>query len=169
MNNEIDNELVEVPYIPESNKKVELTEPEFNRLHEEIHKLVKHIYNTVKASLKYRDSGLVSLARQELELAGLFDEDSDYGGMLGEAVLELVQLFSMQGHNGFSAGLVMELFGLVANYKPLTETDHSINMDVSEYYDNPPGTNLQDKRDCAWFSDDSGKTWYNVNDKDVVV
>ena len=50
------------------------------------------------------ESTLVTYARDELQRAGLFDEDSDYGGMLGEGALELVKLFSTQGHSGMSAG-----------------------------------------------------------------
>lgn len=41
---------------------------------------------------------------------GLKDKDSDYNGMLGEAVLELVELFSKQGHSGYSAKQTISLF-----------------------------------------------------------
>ena len=39
-----------------------------------------------------------SHAKFELELAGFFDEDSDYGGAIGEAVMELMEVFAKQGH-----------------------------------------------------------------------
>ena len=65
-------------------------------------------------------SQLVNYAERELRLAGLFDEDSDYGGMLGEAVMELVKVFADQGHSGFSATLALNIFNEVARRKPLT-------------------------------------------------
>jgi len=64
-------------------------------------------------------SNLVSHAKRELEAAGLFEEDSDYGGMLGDAVLELIEKFSDQDHSGFSAGIVTELFNKLSRYEPL--------------------------------------------------
>ena len=42
-------------------------------------------------------SDLTDHARNELKLAGLFDKDSDYDGMLGDSVMELVKVFSKQG------------------------------------------------------------------------
>lgn len=63
---------------------------------------------------------LAEFARQELHLAGVDKPDSDYGGMLAEAVQELVETFSKQGHSGFSAGLVVRMFSKVALFEPLT-------------------------------------------------
>tara|TARA_R110000868_G_scaffold152621_5_gene377777 strand:+ start:807 stop:1214 length:408 start_codon:yes stop_codon:yes gene_type:complete len=63
---------------------------------------------------------LVDHARKELEIAGFFDKDSDYGGMLGEAVMKMVELFAEEGHSGYSAGMAISLFKTVASYDPLT-------------------------------------------------
>lgn len=49
-------------------------------------------------------------AVEELERAGLFDEDSDYEGMLGRAIEQLLKVFQRQGHSGASAGIVSLLF-----------------------------------------------------------
>ncbi len=65
-------------------------------------------------------SNLTKHAKRELEIAGLFDKDSDNDGMLGKAVMELMEVFSKQGHSGFSASIVSSLFLKVADYKPLT-------------------------------------------------
>lgn len=62
---------------------------------------------------------LEEFAKKELELSGAFDEDSFYGGLVGEAVMELVKVFADQGHSGASAPLVSHIFGRVANWKPL--------------------------------------------------
>lgn len=59
-------------------------------------------------------------ARRELELAGLLSPESDYGGMLGDAVLQLIDTFSAQGHSGASAEVVIDLFSRVARYEILT-------------------------------------------------
>lgn len=63
---------------------------------------------------------LKDYARNELELAGHFDEDAFYGGMVGEAVMELMEVFEKQGHSGMSAPLVSKVFKRVANQRPLT-------------------------------------------------
>lgn len=125
------------------------------------------------------ESNLVAHARRELELAGMLnaepDEEitevfNDYNNMVGEAVMELVRVFSSQGHSGFSAGVVVDLFSHVAKYQTLTENDHSLYQDVSEYSfskeDIAAGKTMwQCSRDSKWFSDDKGATWYNVDDK----
>jgi len=43
------------------------------------------------------EEGLVQHANDELRLAGLFDEDSDYNGMIAKATLELIEKFAEQG------------------------------------------------------------------------
>ena len=77
---------------------------------------------------------LITHAKRELKLAGLFDKDSDYNGDLGKAVMELIEVFSKQGHSGASAGRAIELFRIVASYKnliALTGKDDEL-VDVSD-------------------------------------
>lgn len=62
---------------------------------------------------------LTEFAEQELKTAGLFDADSDYSGMLGKAVLDLIKVFSKQGHSGASAAMVSLLFNKLSQYKPI--------------------------------------------------
>lgn len=59
-------------------------------------------------------------ARKELEIAGMFDEDSDYGGMIADAVLQLVKVFAGQGHSGMSASVTLSVFKKVASFEPLS-------------------------------------------------
>lgn len=110
-------------------------------------------------------SNLVKHAEKELKLAGLFDKDSDYDGMLGKAVLELVKVFSKQGHSGFSAHQTLKIFNIVANYKPLTPigTTKEEWMDVSGM--TLGGQTWQNTRRGTTFSRDGGKTWYDIDDK----
>ena len=99
---------------------------------------------------------LVEHARKELAEAGLFDIDSDYDGMLGEAVLELIQKFSEQGHSGMSASMTISLFEKLARFKPLTpltgEDDEWIDVDDNTY---------QNRRHPSIFKDQDGQAyWY---------
>jgi hypothetical protein len=63
---------------------------------------------------------LVRHAERELRLAGAFDKDGGYGGMLGPAVLQMVRAFADEGHSGFSASLAMSMFERVGRFEPLT-------------------------------------------------
>lgn len=55
----------------------------------------------------------------ELNRVGLFDNDSDYNGEIGQSVMELIETFSNQGHSGASANIVINIFNELARYKPL--------------------------------------------------
>lgn len=109
---------------------------------------------------------LVDHAKEELNRAGLFDKNSDYDGMLGNAVLELVEVFAKQGHSGFSANCCLDIFNKVARFKVLSPitNDSSEWMEVSSYYPpNHPSVH-QSRRDCSLFSNDGGKSFYSVDD-----
>lgn len=113
--------------------------------------------------LRYAD--IKEHAKRELELAGLFDKDSDYGGMIGKAVMELCKCFSGQGHSGFSANWVLELFNRLGKYKTLTPITDDPNewTEISEGIDGKPV--WQNKRNPSIFSENKGKTWHSVDDK----
>jgi hypothetical protein len=68
---------------------------------------------------------------EELHKAGLYDKDSDYAGMLGEAVEELLRLFAIQEHSGFSASLCNQIFHTLIEGNPLTP----LTTDESEWTD----------------------------------
>lgn len=48
--------------------------------------------------------------REEIKKAGLLDKDSDYGGMVGEALLKLCECMVGEGHSGFSHGITVSAF-----------------------------------------------------------
>lgn len=106
---------------------------------------------------------MVEYAANELRRAGLFDEDSDYDGMLGDAVLEIVKVFSKQGHSGMSAAMVTAILEKLLRYEPLTPltSDPDEWMNVSDI----AGAECwQSTRDPSVFSRDGGKTWYSIDD-----
>ena len=80
-------------------------------------------------------SALMEHAKNELRAAGynipenneeefikvLSDDESDeLNNMAVDSVLELLDVFSKQGHSGFSASYVREVFNKLAQYEPLS-------------------------------------------------
>lgn len=59
-------------------------------------------------------------AKLNLELAGFFNKDSDYGGMLGNAVMKLVDTHFDEGHSGMSHEYALMLFNKVVRGHALT-------------------------------------------------
>lgn len=61
-------------------------------------------------------------AKLNLELAGLFNKESDYEGMIGHAVMKLVNTHLDEGHSGFSHELTLHIFNKVIKGQALTAT-----------------------------------------------
>jgi len=103
---------------------------------------------------------LVDHARFELELKGLMSEEGDfYGGMTGQAVMELIEVFSKQGHSGMSAGRVLSLFSKLARFEPigpLTGKDEEWRL-----LDYSKKVIYQNMRCSAVFKDAQGIATYN--------
>jgi len=120
---------------------------------------------TKEAKTNIIKENLIQHANHELKLAGLFDKDADYNGMIAKATMELIEKFSEQGHSGFSALWVRDVFHRLSNFETLTP----ITSDPNEWTDvskSCGGDEMwQNKRNPAVFSKDGGKTWYNVDDK----
>ncbi len=104
-------------------------------------------------------SNLEVHAEREMRRAGLYDADSDYGGMIPAAVMKLVRALASDGHSGGSHDLVMEVFNRVANFHTLTPLTDSPDewMVVGERL-------WQNTRDFSFFSTDAGHTCYSVDD-----
>ena len=60
-------------------------------------------------------------AKKNLEMAGLFKKDSDYGGMIGDAVMKLVNTHLDEGHSGFSHEMSLHSFNKVIKGQALTK------------------------------------------------
>jgi len=112
--------------------------------------------------LWHKEGNLETHARRELEIAGLFDSDSDYGGMLGHAVMRMMRDFSDEDHSGFSAGITSDLFNKVSRFEPLTPlTGGDDEWNLLDYGD---GTKFQNKRCSHVFKDDDGRA-YDIQGK----
>lgn len=98
-------------------------------------------------------SNLMNHAKAELERAGLFDKGNDYDGMMGEAVLKMIETFAEEGHSGFSAQMAIGLFEKLARFEPispLTGTD-------DEWTEVGPGV-FQNKR-CSHVFKENGQAY----------
>ena len=111
-------------------------------------------------------SNLEDHAERELRLAGLFDADADYGGMLAPAIMKLIRIFAEEGHSGASAAWSLQIFTQLASFKALT----ALTNNPAEWHD---VTDMGDKTKPMWqnirqsscFSDDNGKTYYDIDEK----
>lgn len=102
---------------------------------------------------------LVEHAEKELRIAGLFDEDSDYGSDLGSSILGVVKSFSEYGHSGGSAMTSIAILEKLLRFEPLTP----LTSDPSEWME--VSTNIwQSRRNSEAFSHDGGKTYYLLSD-----
>lgn len=103
-------------------------------------------------------------AEREMKLAGLYDKDADYGGMIPEAVMALVEAHSKQGHSGGSHAITLAIFNKVINFKTLTPIGTT--KDEWHKHDHQvAGENCwQNTRCSSVFSHDGGKTWYDIDD-----
>jgi hypothetical protein len=103
--------------------------------------------------------GLVDHAKVELEITGLLSEEGDfYGGATGKAVLELMEVFTKQGHSGMSASIVADIFQKLATHQvlsPITGKDEEWNL--LDYGDD---LTYQNKRESGLFKDEDGKITY---------
>lgn len=101
---------------------------------------------------------LIGHAEREMRAAGLYDDDADYGGLIPQAVMALVRAHSEQGHSGGSHYLVLSIFNKVINFKPLTPIGSTPDEWVHV------GDKLwQNSRAYSVFSEDGGKTWYDID------
>jgi hypothetical protein len=107
---------------------------------------------------------LIEHAKREMQLAGLYDKDADYGGMIPEAVMALVEAHSKQGHSGGSHHLVLEIFNRVINFKTLTPIGSTKDEWFKHDYQVAGENCWQNTRQGSIFSQDGGQTWYDLDD-----
>ena len=101
-------------------------------------------------------SNLREHAEMELQMAGFLSKESDYNGMIGEAVLELIDTFSKQGHSGTSAGIAISLFEKLAQYEPLG----ALTGEDEEWGEAHRDGIFQNRRDSGVFKYPDGRCSY---------
>ena len=98
-------------------------------------------------------SNLVNHAKAELERAKLFGDGDFYGGMMGDAVMKLINVFADEGHSGMSASLAVNIFEKLARFEPLTP----LTGDDDEWVEVGPGV-FQNKR-CSHVFKENGQAY----------
>jgi len=98
------------------------------------------------------DNPLRSYAEHELRLVR--NGDSDEPDMLHEDVLELIDVFSKQGHSGSSAPVAVRLFARLAMFNPLTP----LTGEDDEWNKVGPNT-WQNRRRSSVFKDADGRAY----------
>lgn len=97
-------------------------------------------------------SNLVEHAKKEMQLA--WPDKDTMQDRVKENIVELLTVFSNQGHSGFSASYVLAYFQKLANYdiiSPLTGEDAEwVQIDSNLY---------QNSRDGSVFKDENGAYW----------
>jgi len=99
----------------------------------------------------------------EDKLAEILSGDEDINIMMADNVLELLEVFSKQGHSGFSSSFAIDLFTKLAKQEPLGPItgEDSEWVDVAEMGDGSPM--WQNNRCSHVFKDD--KHAWDINGK----
>jgi len=103
-------------------------------------------------------SAFTNWAKTELDRAGLFSTDSDYDGMLGPAIMKMVEAFDREEHSGMSASIAASAFAKLARWEPLTP----LTGEDSEWNEVGPGV-LQNNR-CSRVFKEGGRS-YDIDGK----
>jgi hypothetical protein len=103
-------------------------------------------------------SNLTEHAKSELTRVGLLDKNSDYGGMLGESVLKLIEQFADAGHSGYSASVAISMFERLARFQPLSP----LTGDDDEWVEHASDS-FQNRRCSTVFKDGKDAPAYNID------
>lgn len=99
-------------------------------------------------------SNLVEHAKREFESKG-WPGDDEAQGWVCENILELLEVFSNQGHSGTSAPYVLSLFSELARFNPIGP----LTGEANEWIEHADGT-FQNKRCTEVFKQGSDGTPY---------
>jgi hypothetical protein len=106
------------------------------------------------------EDNLVDHARRELRIAGYFKDEGLYGGMLGNAVVDMRKIFAMEGHSGMSASIATSLFERVSRFEPLTPLTGE--EDEWVYHDGFGGPGYAQNKRCSHVFKENGEA-YDIN------
>lgn len=103
-----------------------------------------------------KNSLLCKKAIRELELAGYINSNDEMSRLMANQVLETLAVFSSHDNSGFSAGIELKLFDILAHYKILTPLTFKDNE-----WDKIDKDLWQNNRITSIFKDNTGKIHYN--------
>ena len=128
---------------------------------------------------------LVEFAENELNLllkTCTDDEALNMQKVINNDILDIIKLFSSQGHSGFSAQYSLNILKRLMDYKPLSPITDSADEWTELNYDNDlayqckrcpslfkDSENRVYNTEGRLFSDDNGHTWYNCKDSRIYV
>ena len=100
---------------------------------------------------------MMEWAEQELKLAGYDINDPEDGPnrWLAEGTLELLKVFSEQGHSGMSAPYAVALFEKLASWKPLSPLTGE-----DDEWNNVGESTWQNRRNSAVFKGEDGQAYW---------
>jgi hypothetical protein len=116
-------------------------------------------------------SNLLKHAERELTLIG-YDGKDEYNNIAKDAILELIKTFAKQGHSGFRASYVSDMFHKLARYEvlsPLTGNDDEWSDVLDERSSDNTKMLFQNNRDSRVFKDEKGAyfmgaiVWEEIN------
>lgn len=118
-------------------------------------------------------SNLIKYAEDELDIIGMKDGD-DLDGAMRKHLLQMVKLFSEEGHSGFSASYAIQCLEKLLKYEPLSPLTGKDDEWIEIAEDMTIGGKLwQNKRCYRVFKDESGAYdsegkvfWEWMNDKE---
>jgi hypothetical protein len=99
----------------------------------------------------------VDFAKQEFKQIKRSDtEDNEMQDLIEGNILELLEVFSKQGHSGSSAPYVVKMFSKLAMFEPISPIE-----DLEEEWSDVDGDSYQNKRCSALFKEkETGKCYY---------
>ena len=103
-----------------------------------------------------KNSALCQKAIKEFELARYINSDDEMSKLMVNQVLETLAVFSSHNNSGFSAGIELKLFDILAHYKILTPLTFKGNE-----WDKINKDLWQNNRITSIFKDNTGKIRYN--------
>lgn len=113
--------------------------------------------------------GILDHAKRELSIAGLDKKGSDYDGDLAKWVIQIIEVFSSQGHSGNSARDTIDVVRQLINWGPLSPfttnpAEWQETTDILSEEQKSAGERLwQNQRSPSVFSTDAGKTWFRMD------
>lgn len=121
-------------------------------------------------------SSLYEHAEHELGLllVGISDDAREVQEHVNKDILEMVEVFSRQGHSGLSAEYTLKMIVRLLDWKPLKPllgTDEEWGTDASKYQNNRYPSVFKDKKTgvpfdvkaAPIFTENNGKSWFRSN------